>query len=87
MTRPSLRIIQEIGYRALVVPMLGVSARHSGTASLAIAPERLLPVSKKDYCAKAWVNETRAMQVCPHVTQNINGRRSVIVDCITRQPG
>ena len=67
--------------------MLGVSARHSGMAWFPFAPQRLLPVSEKDYFAKAWINETRAMQVCPHVTQNINGRRSVTVDCITRQPG
>ena len=41
----------------------------------------------KGYDGQVLINELRAMNVCPHVTQNTNGRSSAIDGRTTRHPG
>ncbi len=54
---------------------------------LANRPTGVTLGADKGYDAQVFVNELRAMNVRPHVTQNTNGRRSAIDGRTTRHPG
>ena len=48
---------------------------------------RLTPGADKGYDAAAFVADMRALNVTPHIAQNISGRRSAIDARTTRHPG
>jgi transposase len=48
---------------------------------------RLTPAADKGYDAAAFVADMRALNVTPHIAQNISGRRSAIDARTTRHPG
>ena len=57
-----------------------------------IEPRANLPTgitlgTNKGYDPRVFINELRAMNVRPHVTQSTNGRRSAIDGHTTRHPG
>ena len=56
-------------------------------AKLANRPTGITLGADKGYDARIFVNELRAMNVRPHVTQNTNGRRSAIDGRTTRHVG
>lgn len=75
---------------ACLTPADGHSERNAALAMiepLANRPTGITLGADKGYDASVFVNELRAMNVRPHVTQNTNGRRSAIDGRTTRHPG
>jgi IS5 family transposase len=75
---------------ACLTPADGHGERNAALAMiepLANRPTGVTLGADKGYDAQAFVNELRAMNVRPHVTQNTNGRRSAIDGRTTRHPG
>jgi hypothetical protein len=75
---------------ACLTPADGHGERNAALAMiepLANRPTGITLGADKGYDAQVFVNELRAMNVRPHVTQNTNGRRSAIDARTTRHPG
>ena len=75
---------------ACLTPADGHGERNAALAMiepLANRPTGVTLGADKGYDAQVFVNELRAMNVRPHVTQNTNGRRSAIDGRTTRHPG
>jgi transposase len=75
---------------ACLTPADGHGERNAALAMiepLANRPTGITLGADKGYDARVFVNELRAMNVRPHVTQNTNGRRSAIDGRTTRHPG
>jgi transposase len=75
---------------ACLTPADGHAERTAALAMiepLANRPTGITLGADKGYDARVFVNELRAMNVRPHVTQNTNGRRSAIDGRTTRHPG
>ncbi len=75
---------------ACLTPADGHGERNAALAMiepLADRPTGVTLGADKGYDAQVFVNELRAMNVRPHVTQNTNGRRSAIDGRTTRHPG
>ena len=75
---------------ACLTPADGHGERNAALAMiepLANRPTGVTLGPDKGYDAQVFVNELRAMNVRPHVTQNTNGRRSAIDGRTTRHPG
>ena len=75
---------------ACLTPADGHAERNAALAMiepLANRPTGITLGADKGYDARVFVNELRAMNVRPHVTQNNNGRRSAIDRRTTRHAG
>jgi transposase len=75
---------------ACLTPADGHGERNAALAMiepLANRPTGVTLGADKGYDAQVFVNELRAMNVRPHVTQNTRGRRSAIDARTTRHPG
>jgi transposase len=75
---------------ACLTPADGHAERNAALAMiepLANRPAGITLGADKGYDARIFVNELRAMNVRPHVTQNTNGRRSAIDGRTTRHAG
>ena len=75
---------------ACLTPADGHGERNAALAMiepLANRPTGITLGADKGYDTQVFVNELRAMNVRPHVTQNTNGRRSAIDGRTTRHPG
>ncbi len=75
---------------ACLTPADGHGERNAALAMiepLANRPVGITLGADKGYDVRVFVNELRAMNVRPHVTQNTNGRRSAIDGRTTRHPG
>jgi hypothetical protein len=75
---------------ACLTPADGHAERNAALAMiepLADRPAGITLGADKAYDARIFVNELRAMNVRPHVTQNNNGRRSAIDGRTTRHAG
>ncbi len=75
---------------ACLTPADGHAERTAALAMiepLANRPTGITLGADKCYDARVFVNELRAMNVRPHVTQNTNGRRSAIDGRTTRHGG
>jgi transposase len=75
---------------ACLTPADGHGERNAALAMIEPLANRPIGITlgaDKGYDARVFVNELRAMNVRPHVTQNTNGRRSAIDRRTTRHPG
>ena len=75
---------------ACLTPADGYGERDAALAMIeprANRPTGVTLAADKGYDAKAFVNELRAMNVRPHVAQNVSGRRSAIDRRTTRHVG
>ncbi len=75
---------------ACLTPADGHGERNAALAMIAPLANRPVGITlgaDKGYDARVFINELRAMNVRPHVTQNTNGRRSAIDGRTTRHPG
>ncbi len=75
---------------ACLTPADGHGERNAALAMIEPLANRSTGITlgaDKGYDARVFVNELRAMNVRPHVTQNTNGRRSAVDARTTRHPG